>query len=267
MKRWRPTPSIAPVTAPAEGGTVSAAAVIRAFLTDLQHLRGVPLSYMVPYPAMLPPETLCFFYIDPNWMAALYQGALSLAGFPSTLMPSLPSPSTQGTGVPCFGFLLNSQIVSHFPNSIYTATGANSRATVAPCRLETINATTLIGLYDEPLISLNVSQPLEGFQLGFLDFTENTSISYTQILRCTCGSVGAASRESVTFTARQPTNGAMQVIGFADLFTQMNTAAEADTSAFPGGLTLMDFGMQIIAEAVQLNLAIKLPSAPSERTI
>ena len=48
------------------------------WLTQLENLVGVPFNYLVPDIAMLPPETLRFFHIDPNWINALVDGATSI---------------------------------------------------------------------------------------------------------------------------------------------------------------------------------------------
>lgn len=44
----------------------------------LKLLYGVPLNYLVPDEGMLPPESIRFFYIDPNWIKALLDGAFSI---------------------------------------------------------------------------------------------------------------------------------------------------------------------------------------------
>ncbi|MEL7114139.1 MAG: hypothetical protein AAGP08_00880 [Pseudomonadota bacterium] len=48
------------------------------WLTRLKLLIGVPFNYLVPDNDYLPPETIRFFYIDPNWVNALADGALSI---------------------------------------------------------------------------------------------------------------------------------------------------------------------------------------------
>ena len=48
------------------------------WLTRLGLLEGVPFNYLVPDEAMLPPESLRFFYLDPNWTSALLDGAMSI---------------------------------------------------------------------------------------------------------------------------------------------------------------------------------------------
>ena len=48
------------------------------WLAKLRLLVGVPFFYLVPDARMLPPESLRFFQVDDNWLAALMDGALSI---------------------------------------------------------------------------------------------------------------------------------------------------------------------------------------------
>src|SRR6516225_9659166 len=52
---------------------------VSGWLADLQELVGVPFAYLVPDARMLPAESIRFFVVDPNWTAAMVDGALSLA--------------------------------------------------------------------------------------------------------------------------------------------------------------------------------------------
>ena len=49
-----------------------------AWLRNLQLLMGVPFNYLVPDEGMLPAESIRFFYVDPNWVDALIDGAFSI---------------------------------------------------------------------------------------------------------------------------------------------------------------------------------------------
>ena len=51
---------------------------VAAWLHDLAVLKGVPFGYLVPDNAMLPPESIRFFVLDPNWINALLEGAASI---------------------------------------------------------------------------------------------------------------------------------------------------------------------------------------------
>lgn len=48
------------------------------FIARLKLLYEVPLSYLITGEKVLPPESIRFFYVDPNWIDALVRGALSL---------------------------------------------------------------------------------------------------------------------------------------------------------------------------------------------
>lgn len=49
-----------------------------AWLGELALLEGMPFNAIVPDARMLPPESIRFFYLDDNWLAALRDGALSV---------------------------------------------------------------------------------------------------------------------------------------------------------------------------------------------
>jgi hypothetical protein len=51
---------------------------IVAYILKLRVLEGVPFAYLIPDESMLPPESLRFFYLDPNWVDALIDGAFSI---------------------------------------------------------------------------------------------------------------------------------------------------------------------------------------------
>lgn len=52
---------------------------VAAWIANLRLLTLVPFSHLVPDPRLLPPESIRFFYVDPNWLDALQAGAMSLA--------------------------------------------------------------------------------------------------------------------------------------------------------------------------------------------
>ena len=48
------------------------------WLIKLKLLVGVPFQYLVPHDDFLPPETIRFFHVDPDWINAMADGALSI---------------------------------------------------------------------------------------------------------------------------------------------------------------------------------------------
>lgn len=119
------------------------------WLTQLKLLVGVPFNYLVPDPAFLPPESLRFFHIDPNWVNALADGALSIgrhytgSDAPKMTLPAEIVQSAQAQDMPTMvegnirrrqlsladappnsaaldsvrtGFLMHSEVVKGWPN-------------------------------------------------------------------------------------------------------------------------------------------------------
>jgi hypothetical protein len=61
---------------PAQPGTD--VELVTDWLTRLHLLQGVPFNYLVPDIGMLPTESIRFFQVDNNWLAALLDGAYSV---------------------------------------------------------------------------------------------------------------------------------------------------------------------------------------------
>lgn len=167
----------------------------RAWLGRLTLLHGVPFHYLVPDERMLPPESLRFFYVDPQWMGALLGGALSV-GPPEEVKTFLnkvmagnyakelineartarlrqqkadASVSELAKAEELFkfsGFLLRSEIVAGWrgltvaANS--TSKGRTGDGTLVTLRLERLAHDILFGLFEDHLHSLEIMQPLEG---------------------------------------------------------------------------------------------------------
>src|SRR5664279_2791512 len=157
---------------------------VSAWLNDLQALIGVPFSYLVPDSRMLPAESIRFFAVDPNWIAALLDGALSIGatsaaraaalrslrpallgasrhpGYrrrvrPSTLASSrasratLAAESLAADGQSYSGFLLRSAAVADWPglrvSGYSTVDGAAGALPIV--RLERVAPTVLVALF------------------------------------------------------------------------------------------------------------------------
>jgi len=92
---------------------------VRSWFEHLLLLEDVPFHYLVPDERMLPPESIRFFQIDPNWMECLLDGAFSIGRVLQSdhkqdethredrIKPILPQRSS--------GFLLRSDLVAGWP--------------------------------------------------------------------------------------------------------------------------------------------------------
>ncbi|KAK4142993.1 uncharacterized protein C8A04DRAFT_37864 [Dichotomopilus funicola] len=102
---------------------------ILAWILDRMFLSGIPSHYLLTDPSHLPTESLRFFYIDPNWVDALIDGALSLGNHMgedrdrvaikqaiNTFLHHVPEHQTHAPQIPTYGFYLRSDLVTMFPD-------------------------------------------------------------------------------------------------------------------------------------------------------
>ena len=101
--------------------------VVSDFLGALGRLNGVPNTYLVPDPTLLPPESLRFVEVDADWVLSLLDGALSVGRIGSGEKVRDLDIHGQYDPVPRLsGFLLHSKIVDHFPSLEVTAQSAST---------------------------------------------------------------------------------------------------------------------------------------------
>jgi hypothetical protein len=174
---------------------------LRRFLGRLRLLHGVPFSYLVPDAALLPVESIRFFYIDRAWTDAIVQGALSVGTITTTdraqleaVYPTLRSEVDEtertirtpvgeerlkGAGGTITGFLMRSRAVSGWPNLHVRAYSRDVLAdkaltTVAEShpdrlkvlRMERLAPAVLLVLFDGVPAVMHIEEPRQGIQFG-----------------------------------------------------------------------------------------------------
>ncbi|KAF5667488.1 hypothetical protein FDENT_12080 [Fusarium denticulatum] len=135
----------------------------------------VVLAWILDHPSHVPPESLRFFHIDPNWVDAMIDGALSLANHMgqdldrvaikhgSNRYLDYKSPKlNHRPQVPTYGFYLRSDLVTLYPDLRVHTTGADTgRAPLL--RHEIIADGVMLGLFDcipgQDFKTLNFTQP------------------------------------------------------------------------------------------------------------
>ncbi|KAI1092450.1 hypothetical protein F5B19DRAFT_492497 [Rostrohypoxylon terebratum] len=139
--------------------------VILAWVMDRMFLAGVPAHYLLTDPSHLGPESLRFFHIDPNWVDALIDGALSLGNHQGTdkdrqaikcainrYVEYLPSNQPHHPQIPTYGFYLRSDLVTMFPDLKVTTLPEppeGTRPERAPLlRHEIVTDGVMLGLFD-----------------------------------------------------------------------------------------------------------------------
>ncbi|MBI5165430.1 MAG: hypothetical protein HY985_16190 [Magnetospirillum sp.] len=173
-------------------------ASVTSFLGRLVLLHGVPFPYLVPHETLLPPESLKFFHLDPQWINALVGGALSVARsddrqallnqvmdeyYMAELLKSArdarardrqhsdPARAEADTAAPAdgtgahfhtfTGFLLRSRLLQAWPGVEIEAHCANGTKLFF-LRLERLAPDLLFGLADGRIATLALNQPPEG---------------------------------------------------------------------------------------------------------
>ena len=165
---------------------------IAQWLGKLMLLYPLPFDYLVSDPRMLPVESIRFFYVDPNWVGALLDGALALglessrqtfchevthgllhdaakkaaAIYRSHLLGVEPPPAS-APGVIC-GLLMRSAVVAGWPN-LAVRPFLNNGNLLKVLRMDHLSPNVLLCLYDGVPDYVEISEPQEGFRFGVDD--------------------------------------------------------------------------------------------------
>ena len=248
-------------------------AQIWAWLGDLNLLKTVPLFYLVPDERMLPAESIRFFHVDPSWMEALVDGALSIgrvtasdlshdAAFQATVRrgaakaaasarakrqglladeDGFPKPPAR----PISGILLRSSAVATWPRMEVTASGLQGPATIL--RMEAFG-TFLVCLFDQAVDTVNLHPPSEGIHFGF-DLIAGDLIKNRRRLTADGGAIGSEiSGGGLTLGDahyRDRSRGILNVAAIADWFTKN---VPLDHATF----TSAEFAIEIVASVEQV---------------
>ncbi|GAB2882825.1 hypothetical protein GCM10027074_59100 [Streptomyces deserti] len=137
-----------------------------AWLDRLALLEMIPFEHLVPDERMLPVESIRFFHVDPGWVQAATDGALSIGvghGFDADL-------NQLARGVrpaPASGVLIHSDLVEGWQETIYTAFRGNTP--VEPVRTAHYGTHILMLLYPAVCDTFTAAEPPQGIHFGFGD--------------------------------------------------------------------------------------------------
>jgi hypothetical protein len=177
---------------------------VKHFLGELCKLNGVPFSYLVPHAYFLEKRhqknnedysgTLSFFYVDPNWIEALLDGALSIGrgdknetlldlavsgGFIEGYMPQsvellAGEKKKEERRLNTTGFLFRSDLISGWRGIEIQA--FNEEGELLPAlRFERIDSDIFLGIFNGNISKINIKQPYEGLQFGIKKNTRGYS--------------------------------------------------------------------------------------------
>jgi hypothetical protein len=144
---------------------------VSGWLHALALLATVPLHHLVPDPTALPPESIRFFAVDPNWVTALLDGACSVGRSGSAdirVDEALAGPlrATADVPGPLTGFLLRSAVVDGWPGLEVSAQDAQGAVLDRVLRHERLAPGLLLHLVEGVLASVEIHEPAEGLHFG-----------------------------------------------------------------------------------------------------
>ena len=176
------------------------------WLLDLRVLRGLPLSYLVPDPELLPPESIRFFHVDYTWIDRVIDGVFAAAntgtvdstfqywlisrvrseldaGLEEIVQDWLKAAKKDAPDPPAFdfttgaawtagtkpitGLLIRSELTRRWPDMIVEAySDSNGTKYIAPLRREPISKDVYIALFAGQPARVDIREPNVGVRFG-----------------------------------------------------------------------------------------------------
>ncbi|MFK7698673.1 hypothetical protein [Pseudomonas caspiana] len=216
-----------PTNVNTEKGISADQIIVQNWLSHWLLLYGVPLGYLIPEPAMVPPESLRCFRVDRNWLRALLDGALSLGGDDParekglrtvlienalqevyTIRRSLIDESKDEDGSETStdvisGFILRSRVVSAWPGiEVRGFSSADSTESLPLLRAENLTPDLLLCLFDGQMRRVELIEPAEsqGFNFPKNAVLRGPVLAAAEFAKC----LGA--KNSADFAARLASN-------------------------------------------------------------
>lgn len=251
---------------------------ITQWLSQLRLLQGVPFNYLVPHEAMLPPESIRFFYLDLNWIDSLLDGALSigrattdeakqLAPLQALLMQQAKSMATKvrpqkhtlldytNTTGKYTGFLLRSAVLSGWPSLEINGYADTQGSTEVPkLRMDRLSKEVLLCLFDDEVAMVAIHEPAEALHAG----VEGTTSPFTTTLRALKGDKPGQQLLGHTAEVLVRTDD-QQTLQIARAAQSICTAINAPPlSQGIDKFTAAEFGLEMIQGAVKVEFRSKI---------
>jgi hypothetical protein len=251
------------------------------WLSNLCLLYGVPFNNLVPNAAMLPAESIRFFYVDPNFIDGLVDGALSLGIHSSqdslfnqimrplvstAVLQTLPTvrhrlmgTTSVGTGSdadgyqptpPLAGFVLRSAAIAGWPGleiKLYSAySDAQNNTPMQAVRIERITPDVLLCLCPAIPVRIEFEEPKEGLSFGVED---NDAIFLRSIQGSNPGTQ-LPNDPTVTAPLRSGTTGVLNIGKLATLLQgQLQTFGQLPTGT---AISPSQFAIQLVRSPEQM---------------
>ncbi|WP_197084690.1 hypothetical protein [Saccharothrix sp. ST-888] len=133
------------------------------WLDRLRRLEMLGFEHLVPDSRMLPAESIRFAYVDPCWVRAAVDGALSI-GVGHALDADLNQLATTGGPVPACAVLIRSDLVPNWPQAIVTAYADTT--VIEPLRSTVYGTDIRLLLYPQVIDRFELAEPPRGICFG-----------------------------------------------------------------------------------------------------
>jgi hypothetical protein len=223
------------------------------WLGELALLDGVPLGYLVPDPDMLPPESIRFFQLDPNWIVALLGGATSVgrastADLTHDQAVAAAVHAAVGVAPVVSGFILRSALVAGWPEidvlAWETPYGDGTPPDSDPLpnlRVERIAPGVLFVLIKGMFAQLHLREPTEALHFGLELADDGTVTPVKPLRRLSSQDAGALYVPAKTATAVFRGDGRDRVLDIEA------TAAAMSAALSNVELTSAELGLELVA--------------------
>jgi hypothetical protein len=255
------------------------------WLATLSLFYGVPFVNLVPDERMLPVESIRFFYIDPNWIDSMLDGAMSIVshGTRDDLVQLIKTadcregadaqririrprlfkqtvPEDTPTGGTMTGFLMRSQVVAGWPGlEVKAFWDPDATSEIKPLlRIDRPSPDVLLVLIPGVPALIRISEPPEGLRFGVVvNPAQKPTSKYLVAQRGlgleVDGQVAYQAGKQITKTAadwaevpiRDGTERVLDVVGLQKNLRAKLVAAKA-LNASAQNLTPAEFGVQMV---------------------
>jgi len=250
------------------------------WLGTVQLLYGVPFVHLAPDARMLPPESIRFFYLDPNWIGALTDGALSVgigssrdaeiqqaitdllqqraAAAAQAYRAALRGEQTPAPSAgPLAGILIRSALVSGWPGLAVRASGGGTPLT--PKRIDHLGPNVLLCLFDGVPDTVVVAEPQEGIEFGVDDVGQITLRKITDPVGAPIGTLTIYNLQNPAAAMPTLRGDGLRVLnlnaGGNDLLSALAKALSVDRSA----LGPASFALQMVKAPEQVTFSGSTP--------
>jgi hypothetical protein len=150
---------------------------LHAFLTDIRLLRRIPISYLVPDPDLLPPESIRFFHVNQTWVDRVIDGVFSNTNIGTVdfhynlttlqLVRASVDPAPSGMT----GLLIRSELTRRWPKMTVKGfpgvpADLDAPSAITVLRAEAISRDIFIALFAGQPKVVHIREPFEGVRFG-----------------------------------------------------------------------------------------------------